>query len=56
MLAALEAFCNSLLQAHESRGEEIAVIGSISEQIGLQRANLKESLASQLKTVPWRAL
>jgi len=46
----LLAFCNSLLQAHEARGEEIAVLSGIKEQVAVQRANLKDALASQLKT------
>ena len=46
----LLAFCNSLLQAHEARGEEIAVLTGIKEQVAVQRANLKDALASQLKT------
>eukprot|EP00913_Durusdinium_trenchii_P025786 g24200.t1 len=46
----LLAFCNSLLQAHEARGEEIGVLTGIKEQVAVQRANLKDALASQLKT------
>lgn len=46
----LLAFCNSLLQAHEARGEEIAILTGIKEQVAVQRANLKDALASQLKT------
>ncbi|CAJ1364865.1 unnamed protein product, partial [Effrenium voratum] len=46
----LLAFCHSLLQAHDARGEEIGVLTSIKDQVAVQRANLREALASQLKT------
>eukprot|EP00930_Biecheleria_cincta_P035892 TRINITY_DN2464_c0_g2_i1.p1 TRINITY_DN2464_c0_g2~~TRINITY_DN2464_c0_g2_i1.p1 ORF type:complete len:605 (-),score=133.84 TRINITY_DN2464_c0_g2_i1:149-1963(-) len=46
----LLAFCSNLMQAHEARGEEIGVLGSIKEQVEIQRANLRESLTAQLKT------
>eukprot|EP00931_Biecheleriopsis_adriatica_P091617 TRINITY_DN65503_c0_g1_i1.p1 TRINITY_DN65503_c0_g1~~TRINITY_DN65503_c0_g1_i1.p1 ORF type:complete len:660 (+),score=159.52 TRINITY_DN65503_c0_g1_i1:61-1980(+) len=46
----LLAFCHNLLQAHEARGEEISVLSNIREQVAVQRSNLRDSLAAQLKT------
>ncbi|CAE7338581.1 COG8 [Symbiodinium natans] len=46
----LLAFCNSLLQAHEARGEDINVLTHIKDQVAVQKTNLRDSLAAQLKT------
>eukprot|EP00439_Symbiodinium_sp_Y106_P016315 s2518_g2.t1 len=46
----LLAFCKSLLQAHEARGEDIHVLTHIKDQVAVQRTNLRDSLAAQLKT------
>mmetsp|Transcript_85493 Transcript_85493/g.151251 ORF Transcript_85493/g.151251 Transcript_85493/m.151251 type:complete len:624 (+) Transcript_85493:55-1926(+) len=46
----LLAYCTNLLTAHEARGEEIAVLTNIGEQVAVQRINLRDALAAQLKT------
>ncbi|CAE7388646.1 Cog8 [Symbiodinium sp. CCMP2592] len=46
----LLAFCKSLLQAHEARGEDIHVLTHMKHQVAVQRTNLRDSLAAQLRT------
>mmetsp|Transcript_36168 Transcript_36168/g.84781 ORF Transcript_36168/g.84781 Transcript_36168/m.84781 type:complete len:635 (+) Transcript_36168:91-1995(+) len=46
----LLAYCSSMFQAHELRGEEIKVVTNLQEQVSAQRANLHNSLVGQLKT------
>lgn len=46
----LLAYCGNMLQTHEAGGNEIPVLRTLQEQVGVQRANLHASLVAQLKT------